>query len=70
MEEQYWLKYGFKENGELTCVRAIANSRPGEKFFYTEDGEYKEVKSPNAVKLTKEIIEKLNNLDKMGVDEE
>ena len=68
MEEEYWLKYGFKENGELTCVRAIANSRPGEKFFYTENGGPKEVKDPNVVKLTKEVIEKLNNLKNVEVD--
>lgn len=60
--EEYWLKYGFKENGELTCVRTITDSKPTEKFFYTEDGEHKEAKSPNVVKLTKDVIEKLNGL--------
>jgi len=62
MEEQYWLKYGFKENNELVCLRMIANSKPTEEFFYTENGEHKEVKNPNVVKLTKEVIEKLNTI--------
>ena len=62
MKEEYWLKYGFKEDGELTCVRAVADSKPTEKFFYTENGEHKEVKNPNIVKLTKEGIEKLNSI--------
>jgi len=62
MEEEYWLKYGFKEGGELACVRVLANSKPSEGFFYTENGKHKEVKSPNVVKLTKEVIEKLNGL--------
>jgi len=61
MEEEYWLKYGFKENGELVCLRTITNSKPSELFFYTENGEHKEVKNPNLVKLTKEVIEKINN---------
>jgi len=70
MEEEYWIKYGFKENGELVCLRTIAGSKPAEMFFYTENGEHKEVKSPNVVKLTKGVIEKLNSLKGMEVDEE
>ena len=62
MEEEYWLKYGFKENGGLECVRVLADSKPSEKFFYTENGDPKEVKNPNVVKLTKEVIEQLNNI--------
>jgi len=62
MEEEFWLKYGFKENGELICTRTIANSKPTEKFFYTEDEKNKEAQKPGVVKLTKEIIEKLNSL--------
>ena len=68
MKEEYWLKYGFKDNGDLTCVRTISGSEPTANFFYTEDGRHKEVKSPNVIKITKEIIEKLNSLN--GVDEE
>lgn len=68
MEEEYWLKCGFKENGELTCVRTVADSKPTEKFFYTENGEHKEVKNPNVVKLTKDIIEKLDSLKDIRVD--
>ena len=68
MEEEYWLKYGFKENGELACIRTISDSKPTEKFFYTENGEQKEVKSPNVIKLTKNIIEKLNGLNNTEVD--
>jgi len=67
--EEYWLKYGFKEDGELTCVRTVADSKPTEKFFYTENGEPKEVKNANVIKLSKEIIEKFNSLNNMGVDE-
>lgn len=55
--EEYWLKYGFKENGDLICVRMLTDSKPIEKFFYTEDKENKEVRNPNVVKLTKEGIE-------------
>ena len=62
MNGEYWLKYGFKEDGELACVRVLADSKPTEKFFYTENGENKEVKDPNVVRLTKEIIEKLNSI--------
>ncbi|GAF96553.1 unnamed protein product, partial [marine sediment metagenome] len=32
MEEEYWLKFGFKENGDLTCIRTISESKPTEKF--------------------------------------
>jgi len=63
MEEDYWLKYGFTENGELTCIRTISDSKPTDKFFYTEGGEHKEVKNPNVIKLTKEIIERMNGLE-------
>ena len=69
MGEEYWLKVGFKENGDLACVRTISESKPTEKFFYTENGEYKEVKEPNVIRLTKEVIEKLNSLSNNGVDE-
>ncbi len=70
MKEEYWLKFGFKENGDLTCVRAISGLKPTENFFYTENGEHKEVINPNVMQLTKEVIEKLNNLSTIGVDEE
>ena len=59
MEEEYWLKYGFKENGELVCTRTIANSKPTESFFYTEEEKHKEAKNTGIVKLTKNIIERL-----------
>lgn len=62
MEEEYWLKYGFKENGDLVCVRMVSGSKPSEKFFYTEDGNYKEVKNTNVVRLTKGVLEKINVL--------
>ena len=61
MQEEYWLKCGFKENGDLVCVRILPGSKPTEKFFYTKDGEYKEVKNPSVIKLTKEVIGKINN---------
>ncbi|MBW2980516.1 hypothetical protein KY360_03805 [Candidatus Woesearchaeota archaeon] len=63
MEEEFWLKYGFKENGELICTRTIANSKPVEQFFYTEDEKHKEVKNAGVVKLTKEAIEKLRLME-------
>jgi hypothetical protein len=63
MEEEFWLKYGFKENGDLTCIRTMSDSRPIEKFFYTENGTHIEAKSPNVVKLTKEVIERINGVD-------
>ena len=68
IKEEYWLKFGFKENGDLTCVRAISESKPTENFFYTENGEYKEVREANVVQLTKEIIEKINSINSIGVD--
>ena len=60
MQEEYWLKYGFKENGELVCLRMLAESKPAGSFFYTENGGYKEVKNPNVVRITKEGLEQLN----------
>jgi hypothetical protein len=56
MKEEYWLKCGFEENGELVCVRMISNSKPDKSFFYTVQGGYKEVKNPVVLKLTPEII--------------
>jgi hypothetical protein len=64
MEEGFWVKYGFKEDGSLVCVRAISNTEPCKTFFYTEKGESKEVRDSNVIKLTKELIEKFNNLNK------
>ena len=59
MDEEFWLKYGFKDNGELTCVRMLSNSKPDKNFFYTENLQHKAVKNSGVIKLTKEIIEKL-----------
>ena len=58
---EYWLKCGYKENGELVCVRAITDSKPSEPFFYTENGEYKEVINPRVIKITKEVFENLED---------
>ncbi len=63
MEEEYWLKCGFKENGELTCLRLLSHSKPNETFYYTENGEYKKVKNTIVIKLTKEFISPLNGLN-------
>jgi len=68
MEEEFWLKYGFKQNGELTCVRILSQSKPDEKFFYTENGKHEEVENPNVLKLTPEIIGKINGLKNIGAD--
>jgi len=65
MEEEYWIKYGFKEDGDLVCVRAISDSKPSENFFYTEKGQCKEVKNPNAIKLTRDTMEKLELIEKI-----
>ncbi|MFH0876345.1 MAG: hypothetical protein V1859_10490 [archaeon] len=62
MNEEFWLKYGFKENGELTCVRTLANSKPSDKFFYTEEGTHKEVKNSSVIKITKNVLEKIKEL--------
>lgn len=60
--EEYWLKYGFKENGELVCVRALSNSEPDKKFFYTEGNMHKEAQNTNVIKITKEAINKLSDI--------
>jgi hypothetical protein len=60
MNEEFWLKYGFKDNGEMTCVRILANSKPDEAFFYTDNEVCKPVKNSGVIKLTQEIIEKIN----------
>jgi hypothetical protein len=61
MSEEYWLKYGQKENGELTCVKMLSNSKPDKVFFYTENGEYKKVLNPEVVKLDKNLLDSLKN---------
>lgn len=57
MEQEFWLKYGFKDNGELTCVRVLANSKPDEAFYYTEGGQCKPVLNTGVVRISKETIE-------------
>ncbi|MFA6424658.1 MAG: hypothetical protein WCW64_00565 [Phycisphaerae bacterium] len=57
MQDEYWLKYGYKENGELVFVRTLSESEPCKAFFYHDGNLCKEVKAPEVVKLTKEIIE-------------
>jgi hypothetical protein len=57
--EEYWLKYGFKENGELICVRVLSSIKPDKKFFYTDGNMHKEAQNPVVIKLTKENINKL-----------
>ena len=56
---EYWLKVGFKENGDLTCVRRIAEVKPTEPFFYEDNGDMKSVKDPKVIKLTKELLDKI-----------
>ncbi len=60
--EEFWLKYGFKENGELVCVRTLSNGEPDKKFFYTDNGANKEMQNSDVIKLTKDNIKKMNNL--------
>ncbi|MBU0627897.1 MAG: hypothetical protein KKC75_01800 [Nanoarchaeota archaeon] len=60
MNEEFWLKYGFKENGELACVRVLANSEPESSFFYMDGGCCKPVKDSRVIRLTKEVIGQLN----------
>jgi hypothetical protein len=57
MSEEFWLKYGFKENGELICERTITKFKPASEFFYTDNGECKEVLNSNVVKITKNVVE-------------
>ena len=64
MEGEYWLKCGLKKNGDLTCIRALLDSKPTEKFFYTEDEKPKEVKNPFVIKLTKEVLDCLGKGEK------
>lgn len=57
--EHYWLKYGYKENGDLVCVRTLSDTKPEKDFFYNENGEYKQVKDTNVVKISDELIKKI-----------
>ena len=70
MKQEYWLKYGFKENGELICVRMLSNSEPEKNFFYTEAGEARAVKRTNVLKITPQALEKINNTNYKWDDEE
>ena len=65
MDEEYWIKYGFKENGELVCLRSISGSRSDENFFYNDEGQHKKVRNPGVFKLTKEAIDALNRKGKV-----
>lgn len=56
---EYWLKCGFKKNGDLVCVRTLSNAKPGEKFFYSEEDKAIVAENPKVVKLTKELFRKL-----------
>jgi len=60
MEDEYWLKCGFKENGELVCVRMISNTKPDETFFYGENGNYKQALNTRVLKLTPTVFEKIS----------
>ena len=62
MENENWQNYGFKENGELTCVRTLSGAIPEKTFFYTEEGQTKEVKDTGVIKLTKENIGQLSKV--------
>jgi hypothetical protein len=57
--EEYWLKCGLKENGELVCVRTLSNKRPDKRFYYTEEGTHKEVQNSDVIRLSREAIDKL-----------
>ncbi|MBN2421736.1 hypothetical protein JXB41_00795 [Candidatus Woesearchaeota archaeon] len=59
MEEDYWLRYGLKEDGRLICTRVISKTKPSKTFFYTENGTNKEVKNAEIIKLS---LENLNVL--------
>lgn len=62
MEEEYWLKCGLKENGDLVCVRMISNTKPDDTFFYGEHGNYKQAQNTRVIKLTPAKLEKINSL--------
>jgi len=56
--EEYWLKYGFKENGELVCVRTLSCNKPEKIFFYKNNENYVKVQNPNIIKLSCDNIKK------------
>lgn len=61
MNDEFWLKYGFKENGELVCVRTLSNLKPTKEFFYNDNGTYKDLLDTNVIKITKDVIKLLIN---------
>lgn len=68
MKESYYLKYGYKQNGELVCAKAVLQTKPDRHFYYTEGDECKPVLNPTVVKLTKDVLESLDNSPKKEVD--
>ncbi len=67
---EYWLKFGFKHNGELACVRTLAEQKPSENFFYREEGQVRDIQNPRVIRLTKEVVQgmigvKNENSDKL-----
>ncbi len=61
-KEEYWIKCGFKESGELICVRSISNAKPEDGFFYLDHGVHKEVIEPRVLRLSKEVLTKMTNI--------
>lgn len=66
MNEEFWLKYGFKDDGQLTFVRMLANSKPDKNFYYNDKEGCKQVKNSKVIKLTKEMIEFLEKSEKIS----
>ncbi len=65
---EYWLKCGFKRNGDLVCVRTLSNAKPDKKFFYSEEDKTITVENPMIMKLTKELFKELSRgIEKSGI---
>jgi hypothetical protein len=61
MANEYWLKYGTTETGDLTCIRVLSESKPNEEFYYKDNGENKIAHNPKVIKITKELLKKITS---------
>ncbi|MBN2542621.1 hypothetical protein JXI42_07110 [bacterium] len=61
MKEQYWLKCGYKENGELICVRTLSQLKPNRILYYKDNGKFKKALNTMILKLTADILQQVNH---------
>jgi len=59
MEEKYFIKAGYTENGEIAVAFVRSQSKPKGAFFYEIKKEYKPVLNPVVIELTQGLLEKL-----------